>query len=114
MDDGRRIGQRGAKFVMIGDDQFESKTARRVGLRNTGNAAIDGNDQFRSLLSQDLKRFVVESVAFINSVRNVISDLAAEQAQALHEQAGAGDAVDIVVAIDGDALAGGNSAPDAV
>ena len=99
MHDGRRVRQLVPHFVMIGDDQFEARFARRLGLLHTGDPAVDRDDHRGTAVGQLTQRVIVESVAFVEPVGDIVSDVATEQSQTVAEQPGGGHAVGVVIAV---------------
>ena len=90
------------ELVMVGDDQLQAEAAGGLGLGHAGDAAVD-RDHDRRAPGGDLGQGLgVEAVALFEPVRHVDFDGAAGQLQGLLEDGGAGDAVDVVVAVDAD------------
>ena len=104
MHDGHRAGQRRSRLVMVRDDQVHAELLRQVRRRDRGDPAIDGDQQPGARLGQGADRLAVQAVAFVDAVGDVVIDLGPEQRQQLPEDGDAGDAVDVVVAVDGDLL----------
>ena len=104
MHDGDGIRQDRPRLVMVGDDQIHAELAGHVGGLERRDAAIDGDENARARLGQGAHRLAVEAVAFLDPMGDIEIDLGAEQGQQLPEDGDAGDAVDVVVAVDGDLL----------
>jgi hypothetical protein len=85
VDQRRRIGQPLAELMVIGDDQFQPQFARRLGLADAGDAAIDGDDHPRPALGQRTQRLVVQAVTFVNSMGHIVARLRAKHAQAIEQ-----------------------------
>ncbi len=96
-------GQDGRGFVMVGDDDVDAQGAGLADFGGARNAAIDRDDQRDAGVGVSTDRRHVESVAVVDAVRNVVADVGRVPAQEIHQQRGAGDPVDIVVAPDQDA-----------
>ena len=102
MDDGRGVGQLGARLVVVGDDQLDAQLAGQGRLFHAGDAAIHGDDQLGPVGGQAADGLGVQPVAFVDAMGDVVAGLGAEQFQAEPEDGRAADAVDVVVAVDGD------------
>ena len=125
MDD-RRVGQRavGARGVVVGDDDVEPGRARGRDLLDGGDRAVDGDQQVGPAGGEPLDGRHRQAVAVVDPARQVPVDFGAERAQRADEHGGGGDAVDVVVAVDGDPrvaldvaedpLRGGAQAPERV
>src|SRR5437870_11618443 len=92
-------------MVVVGDDEIDAELAREQGLANDGDAAGDGNDAARPIRGELAERLAVEAVPLLVAVRDVRADDRAELAERTDEDRRAGDAVDVVVPVDDDALA---------
>ena len=82
------------------------KLAGRLRLVDAGDAAIDRDHHLRSLPGERGERLAIQAVAFFEPMRHVVADVRAQQRQALPQQAGGRHAVDVVIAVDDDPLAG--------
>ena len=100
--------------MMIRDDQIHAAVFGDFGLLDGGHAAVDGDDEFGALIADLGDGLGVEAVTFLNAVRDVKLDLAAQQGDGVPEDAGGGDAVDIVVAVDDDRFAVADGLGDAL
>ena len=112
MDDRRGLGQTGAGLVMIGDDQVQAEPPRQGGLLDAGDAAIDRQQQVRLAVAPGADGVGVQPVAFLDAVRHVVGHFGAEHLQAQPEDGRAGHAVNVVIAVDDDPLAGGHGVVD--
>ena len=112
MNDRRGLGERGPGLVMIGDDQFQAELAGQGGLLDAGDAAIDRHQQVRLAVAPGADGVGVQPVALLDAVRHVVGRLGAEHLQAQPEDGRAGHAVDVVIAVDDDPLAGGHGVAD--
>ena len=91
---------------MIDDDHVDSGLARhRQRLEGLG-TAIDGDDQFRSLLRKPDQSLAGRAVALHQPVGNVCARIGAELAEQADQQGRRGRSVDVIIAEDGDRLAG--------
>jgi hypothetical protein len=98
------IGELGGELVMVADDEFHAEFASEGGFIDAGDAAIDGEEEPRRVfLGERADGVRIESVAFVHPIRDVVVDLRTGEFQAVPEEAGGGNAVDIVVAVDGNA-----------
>src|SRR2546425_2352170 len=92
-------------MVVVGDDEIDAELAREQGLAHGGDAAVDGHDDARPVRGELAERLAVEAVALLVAVRDVRADDRAELAERRDGDRRAGDAVDVVVPVDDDALA---------
>ena len=116
------VRERVAEGVVIGDDEFEAELTGPRRLGDARDAAIDRDDEARSLGGERLERRGVESVALLDPVGHV-PDAAAirrrrargiECLEAVGEDRRGAHAVGVVVAIDDDAAARPDRREDAV
>src|SRR5581483_4161087 len=114
-----RIEQRGGvgrsrrHTVVVGDDHVQPDLAREGDLVAPADAAIHRHDQANARRLQPLQPVDVQTVAVAEAVRNVRLDPPPEGGQGAHEQRGARQPVDVVVAPDRDRLAGLDRLPNA-
>ena len=96
------------QFVVIGDDELEPDRASQPRLVDRRNAAVHGDDHLDALGAQRAQRVGVQAVALLDAVRNISThcQLRVERAQHVPEDRGRHHSVDVVVAVDGDALSG--------
>ncbi len=78
---------------------------------HSSDAGIHRNHQLAASLRQPPDGGLVESIAFAEPIWNIINAVRPLRTEILHQQGGAGDAVHIVIAIDGDFVAGGQRPP---
>ena len=110
-----RRGQLVRQRVVIDDDCVDSSLPQPRDLRERGGAAIDGDKQPGPvLLHATLDAVLAEAVALLHPEREERFHLRAEAAQDAPEQGAGGDAVDVVVAEDDDALLRGDGLENAV
>ena len=83
VDDSQGFGKYEARLVMIRDDQVQSALAHGDRFLDAADAAVDRHQQLRLLRGQRANRLVVQPVAFVEAVGDVIVDIGAEQLQAL-------------------------------
>ena len=106
IDDGEAVGEAARAFVMVDDDDVD---ARRLGhgerLEGLG-AAIDGDDQRRAALGDPDQRLARRAVALHQPVGDIGLGVEPELAQQADQQGRRGGAVDVIIAEDGDRLAG--------
>lgn len=76
-------------------------------------AAVDRHDQLHALLFERVDGDGVQPVALFKAGRDIAGHMAALAAQILRQQAGRRNAVDVVIAEDGDMLAPGKRLFDA-
>jgi hypothetical protein len=110
----RGVGQRavGARRVVVGDHDLHAGRPRRSHLVDRGDRAVDRQQQIGPPRGQPLDRRRREPVAVVDAARQVPVDVGAKRAQRAHEDRGRGDAVDVVVAVHGDARAPADVAED--
>ena len=82
-----------------------SSAARRAASA-AADAAVDRDDHLRAVGVQPLDRRRLQAVAVAQPLGDEMGDVAAEQLEGPAQDHGRGDAVDVVVAVDDDALAG--------
>ena len=102
MHNGLHFRQTVARFVVVGDDDLHAEFIGQLDLVEAGDAAIDGDHQLGAALGQLADGVGVEAVALIDAVGDVIIDLCAEDFQQVPQDGHAGDAVHVVIAVDGD------------
>ena len=90
-----------------------SSRARARGL-DAADAAIHRDHQPRAVGVQPIERRRLQPVAVAQPLGNEVHDVGAEQLERAAQDHGRGDAVDVVVAVDGDALLAGDRAEDAI
>jgi hypothetical protein len=115
MDETRRIRQLSRERVMVGHNQLEAQFPRQCGLSQAGDAAIHGDNQSAGVFGLQLAQGVlVEAVPLLHTAGDVVVDARAGQTEAVPEDAGGGDPVDVIVAIHGDPPAGTDGRDDAI
>ena len=99
--------------MVVGDDKLHPERAAERGLVVGRNSAVDCHDQLHILLPQAMQRHLVQAVALFEAGRDIAHDVRALPAQEVRQQAGRGDAVDVIVAEDADLLPPVDCAADA-
>ena len=113
VDERNGLRQFGFALVVVGDDQIDAKLPAQRGLVIGRDAAVDRHDQLYALLFERVDGDGVQPVALFKAGRDIAGHMAALAAQILRQQAGRRDAVDVVIAEDGDMLAPGKRLFDA-
>ena len=100
MDQDCGIGQLITNMVMVGDDQFETQALGQCRFFDAADSAINRDEQaLRVFLMEFGNRFGIDSVAFFQPAWNVIVNGGSGQLQAVPQQAGGGDTIDVIVTI---------------
>ena len=100
-------GSVAVRLVMVGDDQIDAELARAPRGLGAADAAVDRDDQRHALGMQPVDRRGLEAIAVLQPFGDEVDDVAAEQLERPAQDDGRGDAVDVVVAVDGDPLLAG-------
>jgi hypothetical protein len=100
----QRRRQRRVGLVMVGDDQVDAELARPHCRLDAADPAVDRDDQLDAVRMQPFDGRRLEPVAVAQSLRDEMGDVGAEQFQRPPQDHGGGDAVDVVVAVDRDAI----------
>ena len=101
-----------AALVMVGDDDLQPDPGGVVHLGQGGDAAVHGDEEIDAPGAEGVHSAVIQPVALLVPVRYVGQTAEALGAQIVRQQAGGGDAVHIIVAVDGDGLAPGDGLSD--
>ena len=104
VDHRQRVRQIAVRLVMVGDDEIDSEFARASGCLGGANSAVDRNDERHALGVQPLDRCRLQPVTVAQTLGNEVNDFAAEQLERPPQDDGRRDAVDVIVAMYGDAL----------
>ena len=112
VEDGERLRQLLARQVMVGDDDIDLFLRRRH-LCHGGNAAVHRDDQRSSLRDDLVERFLVQPITVLLPMRNEVIAVGTKQPKIAAQERGRRDAVDVVVAVDDDALLPFDRPPDA-
>jgi hypothetical protein len=104
VDHGERGRQLGVGLVMIGDDEVDAEIAGAAARFRAANAAVHRDDERDTLGVQPIDRRRLQAVPVLHPLRDEVHDVGAEHLQRAPENHRRGDAVDVVVAVDGDAL----------
>ena len=98
------LGQDLFALVVVGDDHVHPQGPGVLHLLGGGDAAVHRDNQGDPLAGQGVNGVVVQAVPLFGTVWDVADHLATQRAEKLGEQTGGGDAVHVVVAVDGDGL----------
>ena len=104
-----RPGQLFLALVVIGNDHIHAQGAGVVGLLHVGDAAVHCDNQGHPPTGQQVNGRPVQGIALGQPVGHIGQHPGPPIHQVGGEQAGGGDAVHIVVAVDADGLAGDNA-----
>jgi len=96
-------------IVMIGDDEIDaalSVLCEGAGWLDSGDAAVDRDDDLCAAVGEGTEGFGVDSVAFFDAMGDVGADVCGgfKAFEGVVEDAGGGDSVDVVIAVDDDLL----------
>src|SRR5947209_7994342 len=100
--------------MVIRDDQLHSPFPRELSGGEGGDAAVYGDDQAGAFVADLGDRVRVQAIPFVDSVRDVEINDAAEVADGMPEDGGGGDAIDVIVAVNDDLLLVPNGFGDAL
>ena len=106
VDHGERVGQRAFGLVVIRDDEIDAQLARAPRGVGAADAAVDRHDHVDLVGVETIDGRRLEPVAVAQPFGDEVDDLSAEHLERAPQDDGGGDAVDVVVAVDGDPLAG--------
>ena len=106
--DGQRRRQRRPGLVVVGDDQIEAELAGPGGRLVAADPAVHRDHQAGALGVQAVDRGRLQPVPVPEPLGDEVADVAAEQLDRAAEDDGGGDAVHVVVAVDGHALPRGD------
>ena len=90
--------------VVVGNDHVNAQAASQGGLLHGGNAAVYRDDKGDALIGQGVDRLLIQTVALSQAAGDVGDHISAPGGEKLGEKTGRGNAVHIVVAVDGDQL----------
>ena len=102
VDHRQRQRQLAVGLVVIGDDQIDAEFAgakRRIG---AADAAVHRHDQRDAIGVQPFDRGRLQPIAVLQSLRDEVRDVGAEQLERAAQDDGGRNAIDIVVAVDRD------------
>jgi hypothetical protein len=99
---------------MIGDDQIDPELPRPPGRADPARAAVDRHEHGCTLGSQPFDRRDLKVVAVADPIGDEVNHVRAEHLQRPAQDHGGGDAVHVVVAVDGDPLLRGNRREEAI
>ena len=99
---------------MIGDDQVDTELARARRCIDRSDPAIYGDDDAGAHPVRPLDSLRPEPVSVVDPMGHQVGDVRTQGTQGEDQDHGSGDAVDVVIPVDDDALAGGNSRQQAI
>ena len=91
--------------MVVGHDHVDTGSARGRDLLDRGDRAVDGHQQAGAARGEALDGGRREPVAIVDPARQVPVDIGTERSQRADQHGGRTDAVDVVVAVHGDARA---------
>ena len=92
-------------MVVVRHDEIDPQIACEERLVDRGHPAVDRDDHLRAIRRQVPQGRGVDAVTLLVAVRDVRGDCRAELAEDPDEDGGPGDAIDVIVPVDDDALA---------
>ena len=104
IEDRRRGGQRVRDGVVVDDDHVHPQGPGARDLGDAGDAAVERDEELRSLVRDPLDGADVEPVALVDPVGDVGERWSADGVEEEREERGGADSVDVVVAVKGDLL----------
>ncbi len=106
VDHGHRVRQgAGLALMVVGDDHVHAEGTGVLGLLHGGDAAVDRDGERHALLAQRFHRAAVQPVALLPAVGDIGEAADAAPAEVIRHEAGGGDPVHVVIAVNGDRLA---------
>ena len=90
--------------MVVGDDHVHPQGPGVLHLPGGGDAAVHRDNERDPLARQGINGVVVQTVPLFGTVGNVADHLATQGLENLGEQTGGGDAVHVIVAVDGNGL----------
>ena len=100
--------------MVVGHDHVEPERLRAGDLVDRRDPTVHGEHERVPVLGEPLDRLAREPVPLVEAAREVPVDVGAELAQAYDRERRRADPVDVVVAVDADALAGRDRGSDAL
>src|SRR3989442_14578472 len=88
--------------MVIGDDQVDANLTRAPGGVDAANAAVHRNHEPYTVGVETIERLRLEAVAVAQALGNEVTDVGAEHLERAPQNHGGRNAVDIVVAVNGD------------
>ena len=107
VDDRYGIRQLGPRLVVVGDDQVDAEFPRAHGRFVAPDTTVHRHDDRGALGVQPIDGGGLQTVAVLQSVGDEVADVAAQHLHRATEDDRRGDAIDVVVAMHDDSLAGG-------
>ena len=105
VDERRGLRQLGFALVVVSDDKIDAELFAQLRLLIGRDAAVDRHDQLHALFFERVDGERVEPVALLEPRGDIAGHVAAPAAQIFRQQAGGRDAVNVIIAEDGDMLA---------
>ena len=105
-------GRLGGGLVVVGDDDVDAARLRGGDLRNRSDAAVGGDQQAGATSRELVDRRQGEPVAILHPAGDEPIAVGAELSERPDQDRRGRDAVDVIVAVDRDALAGGDRGAD--
>ena len=90
-------GQRLPALVVVGDDHVHAQRVGEVHLLHAGDAAVHGDQQPHALVVQTPDGVAAEAVAVLDAAGDVVQHVGAPALEIVHQNAGGGDAVHVIV-----------------
>ena len=116
IEDGERVGDgvAGLEQMVVGDDEVEAEAAGGFCFSEGAHAGVDGDDEAHAVGIGGFKDAGLQAVALAEAMGDVKAGIAAEHFDGGLEQDDCGGAVDVVVAVEQDGLAGGDGVLEAL
>jgi len=110
--DDRAVRKRLPGAVVVGDHDVEPEGARLGDLLHGGDSAVHGQHEADTVAGETREGVARDAVALLEAAREVPVGLGAQLAQDEDGERRRADAVDVIVAVDADALAALDGGPD--
>jgi len=108
VDHGKAIGQIGIRLVVVGNDQVDAQVAGPARRLGAADAAVDRDDQLHPFGVQAIDGVRLQAIAVGQPLGDEVADVGAQQLERPPQDDGGGDAVNVVVAVDRNALLRGD------
>ena len=92
-----RLGQDILTFVVVSNDQVNAQLTAQQRFFHGGDAAVHGDDQLHAFAMELMNGNGIQTIAFLQPSGNVADAVCALTAKKVGQQAGGGDAIDIIV-----------------
>ena len=100
--------------MVVGDDEVEAEAARGFSFSEGAHAGVDGDDEADTVGVSRFKNARLHAVAFAEAMGDVKAGFTAEHFDGGFEQDDGDGAIDVVVAVEENGLAGGDGALEAI